>query len=106
MSTKSALNIAKVAMQKYFVEAMRLQEGSSLSAIESTRNDAIAKIKDFASAKRDAKEMSLTPYEEKSLGTFDAADMIVMHKTHLSEDQLYGGGKHGNVYRLRRIMFK
>lgn len=95
MSTKSALNIAKVAMQKYFVEAMRLREGSSLSAIESTRNDAIEKIKEFTEAKRSANEKELTPYEEKSLGTFDAAEMIVMHKTHLTECELYGGGKHG-----------
>lgn len=96
MSVKNALNIANLAMQKYFMKATELKAGSTLADIKPTRDEAVAKIMEFAEEKRKNHELELTPYEEKSLGTFDAADLIVMYKLNLCECELYGSDKHVN----------
>jgi hypothetical protein len=80
MDVKDALNNAKVAMQQYFTDALALRPGASISEIDESRKNAARAIMEFAKAKKEAHENHLTPYEEKSLGTFDAANEIVMAK--------------------------
>jgi hypothetical protein len=96
MSVNNALNVAKLAMQKYFMEVTELKVGSTLSDIKPTRDEAVAKIMEFAKEKRKNHEKELTPYEKKSLGTFDAADLILMQKLNMTSCDLYGGDGHAD----------
>jgi hypothetical protein len=88
-----ALNKACIAMQNYYKDALALSPGASVAEIRESRELALSAIKEFADTKREFHEMKLTPYEEKCLGTFDAANTIVEYKLcHECHD--HKGGHH------------
>ena len=78
---KDALNKANLAIRKYFSIANDANEYSPESLFIGPRDDAIKAIMEFANAKRENGEKTLTPYEEKCLGVMDAANTIAMYKT-------------------------
>ena len=96
MSVDEAINIARVAIHKYFLAAQALPKHSKFSDIEADRNAAIAAIHQFSQVKRDHGEHGLSPYEERSLQTFDAAEVVMMTKLEITEEMLYGGACHAH----------
>ena len=93
MSIDEALNVARVAIHKYFMDAQALPVNATYKDIEASRNTAIGAIMQFTNTKREHGEMSLSPYEERSLESFDAAEIMMQYKLGLTEQEVYGGGK-------------
>ena len=91
---RDALNKANVCMQNYFKDALALSPGADALEIEESKKAAMEAIKEFLDKKREYHEMKLTPYEEKCLGTMDAANQIVMSKTCPHHHHHEGGPHH------------
>ena len=93
MSVNEKLNIANLAMQKYFNAAVALPYvGATLDDIKDVRQEAIEAIADFVIAKKELHE-PFTPYEEKCISTFDAANIIAYDKiTHKEGDHCHEHG--------------
>ena len=90
MTSMEAINIAKVAMQKFFTDVYNLKIDAKYSDIEESRNAAVKAIMDFAEVKKQNHE-KLNEYEKKALGTFDAANLMLMTKLHMTEEEMFGG---------------
>lgn len=84
MSINEKLNIANLAIQKYFNAAVALPRGATLDDIKDAQKAAVDAIMDFAKAKKEAHE-GLTPYEEKCIASFDAANIITYDKITFKE---------------------
>jgi hypothetical protein len=79
-SVKDELNLANLAIRKYFSIVNDIGVGTAESVIEQPKQDAINAIMNFANAKRAKGETRLTPYEEYCLGVMDAANTVAAYK--------------------------
>jgi hypothetical protein len=98
MTVDESLNIARVAIHKYFIDAQSLPSNAEFKDIKPSRDAAIDAIKQFSATKKAHGEKYLTPYEERSLESFDAAETMMKSKIHITkktrrkiEKELYGG---------------
>ena len=98
-NVRETLNKANLAIRKYYVTAANVGVGTDKSVLEEPKRNAIAAIKEFTDAKREANEMKLSPYEEYCLGFMAAADEIAAYKTdfhNLDHQYECGGHKEGH----------